>query len=185
MKYPPILLVAILAMGAATFGQNPSDEGGMASIKKESRIFERIIGEVLKQNFDNPFALAAEPKAAYVPDHGIVVSFSLKINRGTIRAFYGPIINPKRTTPQTTAEQLRTVREAVMQALADYGSTIRDLPPGLQISICAHVEDRNELDTTKNRTDIIISAVKEDVDLYTTKKIDYDEFKKRARLVEY
>jgi hypothetical protein len=72
-----------------------------------------------------------------------------------------------------------------MRALADYGSTIRDLPPGLQISICAHVEDRHELDTTKNRTDIIISAVKEDVDLYTTKKIDYDEFKRRARLVEY
>lgn len=185
MKYPPILLVAILAVGAATFGQSPVNEEGMALIKKESRIFERIIGEVLKQNFENPFALAAEPQAAYLPDYGIVVSFHLKINRGTIRAFYGPIINPKTTTPQTTAEQLKTVRETAMLALADYGNTIKELPPGQQISICAHVEDRNELDTTKNRTDIIISAVKEDVDLYTTKKIDYDEFKKRVRLIEY
>ncbi len=185
MKYPPILLVVLFAVGSATYGQSAPDEGGMASIKKESRIFERIIGEVLRQNFDNPFALAAEPQAAYLPDYGIVVSFHLKINRGTIRAFYGPIINPVTSSPQTTSEQLETVRETTIQALADYGNTIKDLPPGQQISICAHVEDRNELDTTKSRTDIIISVVKEDVDLYTTRKIDYDEFKRRVRLVEY
>ena len=185
MKYPPILLVALLTVGAATYGQNTPEEGVMASIKKESRIFEAIVGKVLKQNFDNPFALAAEPQAAYLPDYGIVVSFHLKINRGTIRAFYGPIINPVTTSPQTTSEQLETVRRTTMQALADYGSTIKDLPPGQQISICAHVEDRNELDTTKNRTDIIISVVKKDLDLYVTRMIDYDEFKRRVRLVEY
>jgi hypothetical protein len=185
MKYPPILLVALLAVGAATFGQNAPEEGAMASLKKESRIFERIVGEVLKQNFDNPFALAAEPQAAYLPDYGIVVSFQLKINRGTIRAFYGPIINPVTTSPQTTSEQLETVRETTMLALADYGNTIKDLPPEQQIAICAHVEDRNELDKTKSRTDIIISVEKKDLDLLTTKKIDYEEFKRRARLVEY
>jgi hypothetical protein len=185
MKYPPILLVALLAVGAATHGQNAPAEGAMASIKKESRIFERIVGEVLKQNFDNPFALAAEPQAAYLPDYGIVVSFHLKINRGTIRAFYGPIINPNTTSPQTTNEQLETVKKTTMQALADYGNTIKDLPPGQQISICAQVEDRNELDTSKNRTDIIISVVKKDLDLYTMRKIDYDEFKRRVQLVEY
>lgn len=185
MKSLPLLLVALLALGAFAYSQETPGEGSMASIKKESRIFESIVGEVLKQSFDNPFALAAEPQAAYLPDYGIVVSFHLKINRGTIRAFYGPIINPVTNSPQTTREQLETVRDTIIQALADYGNTIKDLPLKQRISICAHVEDRNELDTTKNRTDIIISVVKEDVELYTTRKIDYDEFRERIELVEY
>jgi hypothetical protein len=185
MRFPSILLTVLFAMGAMGQGQRPPKSSTLAELKKESRIFEQIIREVLRQNFDNPFALAAEPKAAYVPGHGIVLSFHLKINRGTIRAFYGPIINPVSGPPQSASEQLTTVKNTMIQALADYGDTLKGLPSGEQLSICAHVEDRNELDTAKNRTDIVLSIEKKDVEAYTRDRIDFEEFKRRVRLIEY
>lgn len=185
MWYILLLVFCLSLNGASALGQLEVQKGELSNLKKNSQIFERIIGEILRQNFDNPFAIAAEPQAAYLPGYGVALSFHLRINRGTIRGFYGEIKNPLAGDARSKAEQLEVVRKAMLQALADYGNTIKELGSKERISICAHVEDRNELDPSRNRTDIILSAAKSDVDLYAMKKISIEEFSQRVEVVEY
>jgi hypothetical protein len=161
------------------------DVESLVLLKKDTRIFESIIEEVLKQHFDNPFAIAGEPKATYLKDYGVSVSFHLKINRGTIRTFYGEVKSPLIGKARSKEQQLRTVRETMEEALADYGGTLKQLQAQERIAICAHIEDRNELDSAKGRTVIVISVQKRDVDSYTMRKIGLDEFRKQVELLEY
>lgn len=153
-------------------------------LKRDSRVFERIIGEILRQNFTNPFAVAAEPQGAYLPGYGMVVSFHLKINRSSIRGFWGEV-GSSPAAGGSREEQLETVRRLLIQALSDYASTMKSLDPGDRVSICAHVEDRTELNPGVARVDIVAVSRKSDIDLYTTRKISLDEFRARVELLEY
>ena len=185
MWYIIVLLAFLIFGGQVGRGQDLVDREMLAQIKRDSRILESIIGEVLRQNFENPFAIAAEPQASYLQGYGVVVSFHLKINRGTIRGFYGEIRNSGSRSTVSKTEQLEKVERIMVQALADYGSTVKQLSSTDKVTICAHIEDRNELDPSKNRTDMIISARRQDIDQYLMKRITFEEFEKRIRLTEY
>ena len=54
-----------------------------------------------------------------------------------------------------------------------------------RISINAHIEDRNQLDERKKLTVIVLTASKDDIDLFTIKKIDLDTFKERLHVLQY
>jgi hypothetical protein len=165
--------------------QGKLDVESLALLKKDTRIFESIIEEVLKQHFDNPFAIAGEPKATYLKEYGVSVSFHLKINRGTLRTFYGEVKSPLIGKVRSKEQQLQTVRETMEEALADYGGTLKQLRAQERIAICAHIEDRNELDSAKGRTVLVLSVQKQHVDAYTTRKIGLDEFREQVEVVKY
>jgi hypothetical protein len=184
MWYILTISMVLLVTGTVGGGQVVSPSK-LAELKKDARVFERIIGEVLRQNFDNPFAVAADPMAAYLPGYGVVVSFHLRINRGTIRGFRGDLPSPVVREPRSREEQLEVVRRTMLRALADYGSTMKNLGETERVSIYAHVEDRNELDPAKNRAELVVSSVKADIDRYLTREIDLDEFRRRVESLEY
>ncbi|MDA2935453.1 hypothetical protein MYX82_14110 [Acidobacteria bacterium AH-259-D05] len=152
-------------------------------LKRNTKIFEGIVNEILKQNFPNPFAVTGAAEGSYLQDYGVVVTFHLNINRATIRTPFGLVGSSKETRPKK--EQLRILKDSMVRCLADYGATFKQLTGENSISISAHVEDRNELDSTKNTTIVVISTSKQDVDLLTTGKISFDQFEERVRVVEY
>lgn len=157
----------------------------LVELKRDSRVFERIIGEILKQHFTNPFAVAAEPQGAYLPGYGLVVSFHLKINRGSIRGFWGETGTGPSGVAGSREDQLAVVRKLLMQALSDYAGTVKSLEGAEQVSICAHVEDRNELNPGAARVAMVAASKKSDIDAYSTRKISLQEFHSRVVMLEY
>ncbi len=175
-----VLLILLLSATTALAGPDLDLE----LLKKNTQIFERIVGEILTQNFPNPFAVTGEAEGFYLQDYGVVVSFHLNINRSRIRTPFGEI--PARTEEQLSkAEQLRVLKDAMVRCLADYGAAFKQLTPQDRLSISAHVEDRNELDSTKKTTVVVISTFKEDLDLLTTEKISFEQFEQRISVLEY
>lgn len=173
-----LLTVLLLAATAALAGENPD----LVLLRKNTEIFERIVSEILKQNFPNPFALTGEPEGAYLQGYGVVVSFHLNINRSRIRTPFGEIPGG---VERPKEEQLRILKDSMLRCLADYGVTFKQLTGPNRISISVHVEDRNELDPMKKTTVMVISAFQEDVELLATKKISLEEFKDKVDVVEY
>jgi len=185
MCYIISLLVIFFFTGITSHAQSLPGTEALAQLKKETRIFESIVTEVLKQHFTHPYALAGEPKASYLEDYGVVVSFHLKINRGTIRTFSGQMRSPLVNAPGSNQEQVQTVRSTMIDTLSDFGTTLKKLDGEDRIAICAHIEDRNELDTSKNRSILVVTVRKKDVDLCTTKSITAEEFRKRVEVLQY
>ncbi len=185
MCYIISLLTVFLFTGISGDAQDLPTTESLAQLKKESQIFESIVQEVLKQQFTHPYAIAGEPKATYLKGFGVSLSFHLRINRGTIRTFYREVESPLVNAPGTKSKQLQIVRMTMIETLADFGSTLKELDSGERIAICAHVEDRNELDTSKNRLIIALSVKKADIEQYVTKAISMAEFRKRVQILEY
>lgn len=177
-----VLLSSILI--SPTSGLIAQQNLNLDVFKRDSRIFEGILDEVLKQSFSD-FSIASEPQASYLPGYGAVTTFYLKINRLTIRTPFGSIERPRTASSQTKQEQVRTVKETMMEALANYGGTLKGLKPHEQISISARIEDRNELDPSRNEIVIVLTVTRDDVELYNMKKITLDDFKARVRIIEY
>lgn len=174
------ILFVLLFSGNAAFALDLD----MGLLKKNTQIFERIVGEILTQNFPNPFAVTGQAEGSYVQGYGVVVSFHLNINRSRIRTPFGEI--PARTEGQrSNPEQLDLLRESMVRCLADYGTSFKQLEAQDRISINAHVEDRNELDATKKTTVVVISTSKADLDLLTTEKITFEQFEDRIRVLQY
>ena len=181
MGYCISVLLVLLLTGTTAFA---GPDLNLELLKKNTRIFERIVGEILSQNFPNPFAVTGEAEGSYLEGYGVVVSFHLNINRSRIRTPFGEI--PARTEGQLSkAEQLRVLKDAMVRCLADYGAAFKQLTPQSRLSISAHVEDRNELDSTKKTTVVVISTFKEDLDLLTTEKISFEQFEQRISVLEY
>ena len=175
------ILGVLLLTGSSAFAVLDLDLG---VLKRNTQIFERIVGEILTQTFPNPFALTGQAEGSYVQGYGVVVSFHLNINRSRIRTPFGEI--PARTEgPRSNAEQLKVLRESMVRCLADYGTAFKQLEAEDRISINAHVEDRNELDATKKTTIVVISTSKQDLDLLTTEKISFEQFEDRIRVLQY
>ena len=174
-----VLSIFLLA-GTTTFAAGNLD---LSQLKRNTRIFEGIVDEVVKQSFSNPFAVTEGAKASYLQEYGIAVSFQLNINRSSIRTPFGLVSRGEENRPKE--EQLRILKDSMVRLLGDYGGTFKQLSGENFIAITAHVEDRNELDPTRSTTIVIISASKKDVDLVTSGGISSEQFEERVRIIEY
>ena len=186
MWYIIPLLTFALFSGSFGYAQGLPGTEGLSQLKKETRIFESVVEEVLKQSFNHPYAIAGQPKAAYLKGYGVSVSFHLKVNRGTIRTLYGEMRNPLVNAPNvTTVEKLETIRSTMIETLADFGGTLKQLSGQDRIAICAHIEDRNELDTSKNRSILVLVAKKGDIEKVAAKTLPMTEFEKLVDVIQY
>jgi hypothetical protein len=174
-----ILLLFFFA-GTTTFAAGNLD---LPLLKRNTQIFEGIVDEIVKQDFPNPFAVTGGAEASYLQEFGIVVSVHLNINRSTLRTPFGLMPTSQETRPK--GEQISILKDSMVRCLADYGDTFKQLSGGHFIAITAHIEDRNELDPTRNTTIVIISASKENVDSLTMGRISSQQFQERVRITEY
>jgi len=178
-----IVTVVVLLCGFATL--NAQQTLDLAMVKRDTAVFEKIVGEVLTQNFSSPFAITAEPRGAYLQGYGLSVSFQLNINRGTIRTPFGTMRAPASVNQRNREQQIRLVRETMTQCLADYGHSLKQLGPHDHITIQAHIQDRNELDPAKSTTVLVMSVLKDDLNLLATRKISPETFKERVHVLMY
>lgn len=154
-------------------------------LKQDTEIFERIVHEVLKQNFADPFAITSEPRGAYLQGYGMLFSFQINVNRRTIRTPFGEVRDPRPVTQRTTEEHMRVIKGNLIDVLIEYGDSIKQLGGHDRISIAAYVDDRNELDSRKSRKTLVLTTSKDDVDLVSMKKISTQSFKDRIDVMEY
>jgi hypothetical protein len=178
------LFLAVVLVSA--FGVVDAQQSlNLAMIKRDTQVFERIVSEVLTQNFASPFAITAEPKGAYLQGYGISISFQLNINRARLRTPYGYIKAPSSMGQMSKEQQIKLVRETMVQCLADYGRSVKQLGPHDRITIQAYIEDRNELDPAKSSTILVLSVLKDDINLLATSKISPEAFKERVSVLMY
>ena len=181
MKIAILLLFPVFLIFPAVLEAQEID---LSLLKQDTRIFEGIVREILRQNFPSPFALTGEAEGTYLHDYGIVVSFHLNINRAEIRTPFGLV--PTRTGEQRSKEeQLKVLKESMVRGLADYGSAFKQLAGQNRISIIGHVEDRAVVDPAGNKVIIVISVSKEEVDMLATGKISRPEFERRVHVLQY
>lgn len=181
MKHSSVLFAIFLVAGSLAQSQEDLD---LVELKKNTQVFEKILTELLRQDFSNPFALTREPEGAYLRGFGVAVSFHLNINRSRIRTIFGELpSSSKEARPKQ--EQIRQIKESMIRCLADYGTTFKQLTSPNRISITGHVEDRNEMDPSKKVIIVVISASRADLNLLATQEISFDKFKERVSVVEY
>jgi hypothetical protein len=178
------VLFAVVLVGFSTLASAQQSQN-LALLKRDTQILERIVYEILKQNFKNPFAITAEPRGAYLQGFGVAISFQLNINRAKIRTPFGDLNAPKAVAERSKVEQIRLVKDSMLQCLADYGQTIKQLGPHDRIAVEGYIVDRNELDPAKATTIVVLTCSKDDVNLLATGKLPVEKFKERVHVLEY
>jgi hypothetical protein len=175
------LLTLFISPGAALAQQNVN----LTLLKRDTQIFEGIVTQLLKQHFTDPFALTGEPKGVYLQGYGIAVSFHINVNRSRIRSPWDPIRNPRAPSQPTKEAQIELIKQTMIQSLADYANSIKQLGAHDHITIAAHVEDRHELDPEKSRTVIAMTVTKDNVNLLAMKRISLEGFRERINVTQY
>lgn len=176
-----LALLLLFSLGSV----NAQQSSNLVVLKRDTQILERIVSEVLKQNFTNPFAITAEPRGAYLQGYGVTLSFQLNINRATIRTPFGELKASRTVGQRSKDQQIKLVKDTMVQCLADYGNTIKQLGPHDRLTIQAHIEDRNELDPAKTITVLVLSVLKDDLNLLATRRVTLDQFKERVNVLQY
>ncbi len=181
-----ILLATFLLRGDFALAE-PADGEKIMQVKRDTALFSKIVGEVLKQSFDNPFALSEEPQGSYLEGYGVSISFLLRINRGSIRGIYGEVMYPEksRNAGMSKEEQLELVKKITSRTIIDYGGTIRGLADNEHVSISAHIEDRNEWDPARKMTIIVISGTKKKINEMAQANLSDEERLRQLHTLEY
>ncbi len=188
-RYAWMATVFLPILTEVTFSQNRLD---FVTLKKDAQVFERIVDERLRQAFSDPFAIVVRPQAFYLQGYGVVVSFQLNINRGRIRTPFGEIDAPTRYNRDEDAvdggqrrKQFQRIKEIVIDCLADYSGSIKQLGGHDRVSISAQIEDRNELNPSRRRMVLVVTTTRDDVDLLGMRRIELEEFRQRLHILEY
>lgn len=189
MRYA-VALGTLLAASAALPGQKAMN---MSVLKQDAQVFERILDERLRQSFSNPFAITGDPQASYLQGYGLVVSFHININRARVRTPFGERDVAGRSGSahagelggESKEEQLRKIRELMIDCLGQYAAAIQQLNAHDRVSLSAHVEDRNELDPARRKTVVVVTAGRDDVDLFAMRRISQSQFRQRLHILQY
>ncbi|GAB4232822.1 MAG: hypothetical protein Kow00109_05430 [Acidobacteriota bacterium] len=182
-----VLVAALLAQMAVPADRVSEDEAArLQEIQRDSRVFEKIVAELLRQNFQNPFSIAAEPRSTYLPRYGLVLSFHLKLNRAVLPGLgAGTERRPGGSGGDSIDRELAKVRDLMLRSLGEYGGTLKHLADGEWVSLCAYVEDRSQLDPVRRRHDLAVSVQRRWIDEYARGLISWEGFVERAEVLEY
>ena len=187
MKRLMLLILSMILLQGQLFSAEAVDLQRLRQVKRDTELFSKILGEVLKHSFENPFAMGADPQGSYLEGYGISISFLLRINRGSIRGIYGEprYRQNNRNDGLTKKEKLELVKKITSRTLVDYGGTIRGLNDVERISICAHIEDRNEWDSDKKMTVIVVSGSREEIIEMSKADLSDDDLLRQLNTLEY
>lgn len=180
-----IILVFVLLQSVQLQAQT-FENGRLEQVKRDTALFSKIVAEVLKQNFDNPFAISMDPQGSFLEGYGVSISFLLRINRGSIRGIYGEVMAGERDESSLSrGEKLALVKKLMVRTLVDYGGTIKGLEDHEKVAISAHVEDRSEWDPASKMTIIVVSGTKKEINQLSRDNLPYEELLERLNILEY
>jgi len=187
MRWLNSIILAVILIQGGFVQAEPVNREKLQQVKRDTALFGKILSEVLKQSFDNPFALGSDPQGSYVEGYGVSISFLLRINRGSIRGIYGEIRYPEkgRDAGMTKEEKLALVKKITSRTLVDYGGTIRGLNNSEHVSISAHIEDRNEWDQADKMTIIVISGTVKEINEMSNADLSDQDLLRRLKILEY
>ncbi len=187
MRLRIFTILALFFLRGGFAAADPIDRERLQQVKRDTVLFSKIVGEVLKQSFDNPFALSEEPQGSYLEGYGVSISFLLRRNRGSIRGIYGEIRYPEksRNAGMSKEEKLDLVKKITSRTLVDYGGTIRGLNDDERVTISAHIEDRSEWDPANKMTIIVISGTKKKINEMSKADLSDDERLRQLNSLEY
>lgn len=140
-----------------------------SSHNKKIDIMTDILSGVIKREGDADFHFLSGAQSMGLYQKGIGAIFLVSQERD----FWYDWHKKNKTDAPDRLESLKT---AVIETLADYGPTLRDLPA--EESIIVHA------DLAKDDDRLIFRVSKRDIDAYASKKIDLDTFRARVEITE-
>ena len=163
-----------------------------AHIRRDLAVFQGVLDATLKQSLPGPFQILGSSKGTYLPDYGVV--FSLEANVYQIRR-----LSPFDMKPHTQKElndaydqmmtRIELVKELIIRAMAEHGSTLRQLGPDENLTVITHLFTGGFNlggDPKREFPSQLVFSVKESViNEYREAKTNLDQFSKSVRLLQF
>jgi hypothetical protein len=163
-----------------------------AHIRRDLAVFQGVLDTTLKQSLPGPFQILGSSKGTYLPDYGVV--FSLEANVYQIRH-----LSPFDMRPHTQKElsdaynqmmtRIELVKELIIRAIAEHGSTLRQLGPEENLTVITHLFTggfNGGSDSKREFPSQLVFSVKESVlNEYREAKINLDQFSKSVKLLQF
>jgi len=185
LSIPVLFLLSGLFLTHLVFADSFNNKVNLGQLKKECEIFENILNTSLRQIVDHPMFLSEKARGSYLEGYGIIFNLTIDLNRKLIlfpREPKGKNVH----NPQNDRNQMvKKIRINMMVVMAQYGGTLKQLPPEARISIVTHVLSRSILKNQNYNRVLVLTAAKRDIDQYLQKKINLNDFKNRVKHLEY
>jgi hypothetical protein len=163
-----------------------------AHIRRDLAVFQGVLDTTLKTSLPGPFQILGSSKGTYLPDYGVV--FSLEANVYQIRR-----LSPFDMKPHTQKElndaydqmmtRIELVKELIIRAMAEHGSTLRQLGPDENLTVIAHLFTGGfnlGSDPKREFPSQLVFCVKESViNEYREAKSNLDQFSKNVKLLQF
>ena len=140
-----------------------------SSHNKKIDIMTDILSGVIKREGDADFHFLSGAQSMGLYQKGIGAIFLVSQERDFWYDWY-------KKNKTDASDRLESLKTAVIETLADYGPTLRDLPA--EESIIVHAA------LGKDDDRLIFRVSKRDIDAYASKKIDLDTFRARVEITE-
>lgn len=154
-----------------------------SEMKKEVDIFSQILNTSLKESVSHPLVISDPPRGAYVGGFGVIFHTTLNLNRVSILA----LSSKKKANFSKLGDKnfFNRLRKNVVEVISQYGNGFKLLPSDEKVCIIVHVLKRNFVEG-KNLDKVLIISVKKKyiIDLLT-KSINFQNFIKRVKYIEY
>ena len=177
-----LLSMSMVAVGAIT-SLPARDAVDYRQMRNEIQIFETILRTAMKNEFSHPLALVNEPRGTYLPGYGVSFTFLLNINRDEVDTPFG--IKRFNGPSRSRAEKMRTIREAIVKILGDFGNSITQLSSEESLAVAAHLEDRTTLVPAERDEVMVFRVSRRVLSDYSARRIDPKQFRDRVEMIEY
>ena len=150
---------------------------------KRIDIMADILSNILKKDTNPRFLSDTESRGFYQKGIGALFLISQQDNQFWYDGY-------KRESDRD--DELEAFKTSIIETLADYGPTLRDLSPEESIIVHANLigQSHFKIDHKDKTTDIkrpdriLFRVAKRDIDAYASQKIDLDTLKKRVAITE-
>ena len=184
-----VMLVALLVSSSAGWAQGAQPfTPDFPQIRPELEGFQEIIQKTLIANLQGPLPVLSTPKGTYLPDYGAV--FNVEGNMYEIRAV-SPF-SPKPLSQQeldqayhAMLKRVEALRERMLQAIADHGSTLQHLRPEETLAVVVHLFNGYADPNRPCPSQLIFRVKKAAISEYQEKKISLGDFTKRIEITRF
>ena len=152
-------------------------------MKKEIDIFSQILDTSLKESVSHPLVVADPPRGAYVKGFGVVFHATLNLNRVSILALSSK--SKGKAVKSGSENFIRGVKKNVIEIISQYGNSFKLLPSDEKICIIIHVLKRNFVEGKKLDKVLIFYVKKKYIMDFLTRSINFENFIKRVKYIEY
>ena len=177
------LACCLLPLGSVRAQSPPPN---LSAIKAEMKVFEAVIDGTMAQTFAPPFGLLQRTKGTYLPNFGL--AFSLEVNLYPMRTPgpFSPAPLSKAELEkgrQAKVQRIAIIKQSVPQLLADHAMSLRDLTADDYVAVVVHLFDMQAEDD-RFPGQLVIQARKSDLDQLWDKKISYQEWVAKIKILE-